>query len=407
MKNILITLTCSFILFVSCEKPTTTNPINYNSKKLEGINPNFANQANAFAFKCFQQLNSTQSNENVVISPLSIDIALGMLLNGADGETANEIKKALQKEGFSLEQLNITYNQLIKGLPIVDPKVRLSIANSVWKEKNFQTKKTFTDMLFNNFDAETNMFDINNKKESISSINKWVAINTENKIPTIIEAIPDEAVMYLINALYFKGDWKYKFDPKNTVSSPFFTTIDKRARTTNLMKQKVKLRTTQSDNYAAFELPYGNGDYNMTIVLPDNDVSIEKFANEFNLQNWQSLQNNLKESTEDIALPKFTLDYKTSLNATLKSLGMKIAFTDKANLSKISDANGLSVFDVAHKVNISVDEAGSEAAAVTSIGVGVTSVPLRNYIVNRAFMIFITEKTSNTVLFIGKIADLG
>jgi serine protease inhibitor len=383
--------------------PVSATPV-LSSKGISGVSARFAAQTSTFAFDYLQQINQKQPNKNVLVSPLSLNMALGMLLNGAEKTTATEIQQALRIEGISLDELNKTCQNLMTNLGTLDNNVKLGIANSTWQRNSLSIEKTFTDNLSNYFKAETNTFDINKKEEAKSAINQWVSSKTNGKIPSIIDQVPNNAAMFLLNAVYFQGNWKYKFDVAKTYNTTF-TTSTKQPKTVKMMSQRLKVRMAEGTNYAAYELPYSNGAFRMTIVIPDNGVNIDTFVQSFGYAAWQTLNSKLIEQEHEIGLPKFELNFETELKDVLDAMGMKKAFTNLAELTKISKTNGLFVSGVKQKTYLNIDEAGTEAAAATSISVGITAVPTRNYIADRPFMLVISEKGSDTVLFAGKVAN--
>ncbi|MFN8357471.1 MAG: serpin family protein [Spirosomataceae bacterium] len=403
MKRIqFLTLITLMLLGYNCTQSESINPVG--GDKLTGVSARFATQSSAFAFDLFKQHNKSENNKNVVLSPLSLNIALGMLLNGANGTTANEIKQALRQDGILLDDINQTYLTLLNGLPKVDNNVTVNIANSVWQNDRYTAESAFTNTLNHYFLSQTYPFDSTKPDEAKNKINSWVSDKTQGKITNLIDQVTSDSFLFLLNAVYFKGTWKYQFKTSDTQDASFAVSEGKNV-TVKMMRQTAPLRVAQGTNYAAFELPYSNGDYAMTIVLPDRNVSIDGFIDSFDTNAWKSLQTNLTERREEVGLPRFELNYDASLNATLNALGMKQAFTAAADLSKISKSIGLMVSKVKQKTYLKVDEVGTEAAAATSIGVVVTSMPLRNYICDRPFLVVISEKNSDTVLFIGKIQN--
>lgn len=400
MKNIILSLCLTTMIFTmsNCEQ---TNP----EVKSVNISSDFAAKTSNFAFDFWKNLQADESvDKNYFISPLSLHIALGMLLNGADTDTKKEIQKVLGLENQSMEEINKTYLELIENLPKVDPKVVNTIANSIWQDKNFTSEQTFIDNLTSSFKARLYNEDFGNPA-TVDKINKWASDNTNTKIKKILEQIEPSQVMFLINALYFKGDWTKEFKTENTQKAEFVGTNT--TKMVDMMNQTTEFKYADLKDYQLVELPYGGEKYTMNIVLPKN-TSIENVVKNLNSATWQSAQNSLTKRKVVVGLPKFKIEYSKKLNGILQQMGMVKAFSDQADLSKIAKPAGkLKVGFVKQDTFVAVDEKGTEAAAVTTIGIEVTSLPVYPEIIcNKPFAFLITEKTSNTIMFIGKVSNL-
>ena len=360
---------------------------------------------NAFAFDLLREINTTQRSENVFISPLSASMALGMTMNGANGTTFDAMRSALRLGTASREDINAGYNSLITLLRGLDKATDFRIANSIWYEKTFPFHASFITESQNFFDAKVAALDFGDPA-AVNTINSWVNEATNKKIPTIIDTIDDDMVMFLINAIYFKGTWRSQFDKSKTTDAPFFA-LDGSSAAVPLMTQTSSLAAATGNNYTAVDLPYGNSAFSMTVVLPNKGTDINAFAEAMTLEKWQALDAtfNVRETT--LFLPRFKLEWKRKLNPDLEKLGMGIAFSDGfADFTRMSPmGNNLVIDEVIQKTFVDVNEEGTEAAAVTSVGVGVTSAPAPIR-VDRPFMFAIREKLSGTILFVGKIVKL-
>ncbi|RYC68295.1 serpin family protein [Spirosoma sordidisoli] len=363
----------------------------------------FADQTNRFAFDFAKRVSQKEGTAtNTFVSPLSLHMALGMILNGANGQTAQEIQKTLNLDAQTLSEANATYQNLMENLPTVDPKVTLALANSVWSRNTFPVEPSFQALLKQSFRAEIQAEDFTSPA-TVGKINGWASQKTNDRIPKVIDQISDQDVLFLMNALYFKGDWKTEFKPGQTIDAPFTLTSGGQ-RTVRMMRLNTTLRRAFKPTYTAFELPYGAGNYAMTVLLPSQNTSADALIQSLNGASWTSLQSELTSGTIDIGLPKFTLSYEIKLNDVLTAMGMPTAFTDRADFTKINANGGLLLSFVKQNTFVAVDEKGTEAAAVTTGGISVTSAPL-SYLCDRPFVFVIHEKTSGTVLFVGKIAD--
>ncbi len=400
------TLTLAGALFMMA---ASCNEDNADSVKpnqlLKAIPATFAEQTSEFAFDFLKKHNAEEkADKNYFVSPLSLHIALGMLLNGTDTKTKEEIQKSLRVSS-DLAVTNGIYKDLMEGLPNADPKVTNTIANSVWYRNTFSVEKSFLDVLKASFNAQTYAEDFTNTA-TVGKINNWASDNTNGKIKKVIEQIEPAHVMFLMNALYFKGDWKIPFKVENTRDENFAGTTG--TKSVKMMSMQEKVKYAKRSNYQALELAYGGGNYVMTIILPEGKTSVGEIINTMSASEWKSLNTTLAEQKVIVGLPKFTVEYETNLNSVLSKMGMPTMFTDLADLSKISPPAGkLKVGFVKQNTFVAVDEKGTEAAAVTTIGVELTSMPiLPEFICNRPFAFFISEKQSNTILFAGKIVNL-
>jgi len=359
---------------------------------------------NDFAFDFFKNLQQVDdSDKNLFVSPLSLHIALGMLLNGAENETASEILKTLKMEDVSREDLNKAYKTLLSDMPAADSKVTLGLANSIWYRNNFSVETDFMNVLRQSFDAEITGLEFNNAAKD--RINQWASDKTNGKIKKVLDQISPDEVMFLLNALYFKGDWATKFDPKNTVDQPYHLQSGTN-KNVKMMYAKSSFALSGSEKYTAVKLPYGNGQFEMTVLLPRDQNSIIEILNSFTTAQWSKIKSDTAKIGINLGLPRFTLEYSKKLNNVLNSIGIQKAFGNMAEFQKISKAEAIKVSFVKQDTYLGVDERGTEAAAVTSIGmVAVSTGPQepQNIIFDRPFGLIISEKTSNTILFMGRI----
>ncbi|MFN4147874.1 MAG: serpin family protein [Runella sp.] len=399
-QGIVVIAATLFLLWVafgcsSDPQPAASRPVE--------IPTNFAQQTNDFAFEFFKNLNQVpdQKAKNVFVSPLSLHIALGMLLNGADGKTATEIQQTLRLKNFSLAEANQIYQKLMEGLPQADPKVTLGLANSVWHRNTFQPEADFLTNMKTWFKADVASF----SGSSAEPLNNWASQKTNGKIKKVLEQIEPQMVLFLMNALYFKGDWKISFDEKKTSDYPF-KLENGQTKMVKMMQLEEKLPLALKENYFAYQLPYGNGQYSMTVIVPQNGKTANELAQSMSADEWTQLQTSLQESPRTkIGLPKFVLEYEIMLNSILQKMGINEAFIPNvANLTKINRNGNLNVGFVKQNTYVGVDEKGTEAAAVTTIGIELTSIGMQYY-ADRPFLIVISEKTSNTILFMGKIMN--
>ena len=364
---------------------------------------------NTFGLDIFGRIYEDEAKTNFMISPLSISMALSMAYNGAETTTKEEMSKALRVEDFSRDELNATYQSLIEALTTVDPKVVLEIANSIWYRDTYTVEQSFLNVNNTFYDAEVNESDFTDPG-TVDLINQWVSDKTHEKIPSIIQEIPAEAVLYLLNAIYFNGTWTQEFNPESTRELSF-QLEDETWVATEMMHKLDTLNYLSNDTFSAIELAYGEGNFNMMVMLPNDDKTVADIISQMDKDNWEEWQNAFNTTTSvDIILPKFKIEYEITLNKILKAMGMQQAFTNMADFSGINENKDLFISFVKHKTFVEVDEEGTEAAAVTIIGFETTDVDPANkdkisFHCTKPFFFVITEKSTGAILFMGKVGN--
>ena len=356
--------------------------------------------SNRFAFGLLAQAN--RPNENLFLSPLSASMALGMTMNGAAGETWNQMRDVLGFGGLSEEEINAAYESLLELLVGLDPSVETAIGNSVWTRLGFPVHADFLDAVRESFDAEVAELDFASPAAS-GRINGWVSDATNGRIEDIVPAaIPADVVMYLINAIYFKAPWTFRFEPTDTRDAPFHLD-DGSTRTVPLMSLRRDIRYFGNDRFEAVDLPYGGSAFSMTIVLPRPDVRVDDLAASLDAATWQDMTGGFRERDVEVFLPRFRMAYERTLNDDLAALGMVDAFDHRADLSRLSPVAGLWISSVRQKSWVEVNEEGTEAAAATVVTVVESAPPA--FRADRPFLFFIRERLSGTILFAGKFAS--
>lgn len=360
--------------------------------------------SNAFAFNLLRQLAGPTADENVSISPLSVSMALGMTMNGAAGTTWDEMRDVLGFRGLDQDEINESYRGLIDLLLDLDPATEVTIANSIWHHQDFPFEQTFLDVVTRNFDAEVTALDLRSP-QAASRINRWVSDATRGRIPTIVEEVDSSKVMYLINAIYFNGLWRQRFDEADTRDGAF-TTASGSVKQVPMMTVEGEFAHSWQRDFVLVDLPYGNGAFSMTILLPHEDVDLGEVLADLDAEAWSAALGSLVERGTMVSMPRFRLEYEQGLIETLQALGMVQAFVPNgADLSRMSEGAGrLYISEVIHKTFMDVDEEGTEAAAATSVGVSVTSAPM-GIRVDRPFLAVIRERLSGTVLFAASVGD--
>ncbi len=393
------------IMLLSCSKndeilPSEPVPISLTTDQTALIE-----SGNEFAFDIFKNIISGENEgKNVMISPLSISSALSMTINGANGETREAMLEALRLKGITVDAVNKAYRDLTKALISVDKRVLISIANSVWTEDDFNVKKAFIDVLTQYYDAQSEAFDINDPNAP-ARMNAWIENKTNGLIKDMIESLDDNTVMLLINAIYFKGKWASEFDRTKTENLPFYLTSG--SVNVPMMKQKSDFSVYEGNGFVMAEFPYGQGNFVMDVFLPDQSSSLSGTMNLITDANFNGWISQMRKRETDVTFPKFKYGFKKKLKDVLSNMGMGIAFTDAADFSNISEQYDLLINEVTHQSFIETDEEGTEAAAATVVEIGLTSVGPTSFEfrMDRPFIFIIRETTTNSILFMGRVAD--
>ena len=400
MKNLILFIVVLF--FVSCDKEELVNTdfdCRDNFKICELTHDN-----NDFGFSLFNAVNNNTKGENIFISPFSISAALAMTLNGARDETNVEMTETLKYSGWNKDSLNTAFRDLLQLLPDLDKKVKINNANSIWYRTGFEVLPDFLDVNKNFFNAEVRDKDFSNPN-SVIEINKWIEDKTEGKIRDVLKTLDPQAVMLLINAIYFKAQWKNEFDKKETKIEKFYLENGNQINVSMMHSSKMKLPFYQSSKFSMIDLPYSDSVYTMSILLPNINHGVDEIINDLNIVNWENIQDKMFNTEIDVAIPKFKLEYKTSLKSILPNLGMKLAFIPGvADFSGINSFGNLYIDDVIHQSFVEVDEAGTEAAAATVVIISNTSVGNEFY-ANRPFVFLIRDNKTKSILFIGKMMN--
>jgi len=388
----------------SVENDATLDPI---PRALSEHEQSVVQADNQFGLTLFRSISADAPDANTFISPLSVSMALGMTLNGAKGETRAAMEETLALSGLSQDAINTAYRDLIALLEELDPKVTLALANSIWYRDDFSVDPAFIETNQDAFDATVRALHFG-RPDALGTINGWVKDNTRGKIEKILDRISSDEVMFLINALYFNGTWTYAFDEAQTEEAPF-TQHDGTPTPVPMMHQTTDLPYVETETLQAVDLPYGDSLYSMTVLLPKPGHDVDDVVADLDATQWADWTDRLAPRPIALRLPRFTLEYEKTLNEVLASLGMGIAFDcGQADFAGINPKGGLCISRVKHKTFVEVNEEGTEAAAVTSVGIETTSVgggatPVH---VNRPFALAIRERHSGTILFIGKVNRL-
>jgi serpin B len=392
------------------EKPRITSP-SVSGDTLDDL----VSDNSAFALDLYQQLKTNDGN--LFYSPYSISLALAMTYAGARGETEEQMADALHF-GLPQDKLHPAFNSLDIELAKRgegaqgkdDEGFRLNIVNAIWGQKDYKFLPDFLDTLAENYGAGLRILDfIEAPEESRIIINDWVSEQTEGRIEDLIPQgmIDSLTRLVLTNAIYFNAAWTFPFNEKAT-SDGVFHLLSGDEVVVPMMKQTESFGYAEGNDYRAVELPYDGNELSMVILLPESG-EFSTFEGSLDFPKLKEIIGNIDYRQVALAMPKFEFESEFDLKNTLADMGMPIAFSGEADFSGMNGSRNLSITDVVHKAFVSVDEAGTEAAAATAVIVGETSMPMEPVTVNidRPFIFMIRDIETGALLFVGRILNPG
>ena len=368
----------------------------------------FAQSQMRLAVDLFQSSVLESKDENVLISPLSIQLALAMTANGADGDTKAEMEALLGGE-ITLEDLNEYLYSYVNNLPSAE-KYKLQIANSIWfrdDEGRLQVEKDFLQKNADYYGAQAYKAAFDD--QTLKDINNWVKDHTDGMIDSILDQIDEDAVMYLINALVFDAEWQHVYD-KSDVYKGKFTNIGGTEKQVDMMHSEETVYL-QDENAIGFMKPYSGSKYNFAVLLPNEGADIYEYIAGLTGESLMETLSTPQLGMVMATLPKFSYEYELTMNDVLKELGMPSAFSgDTADFSKMAHSSRGNIYigDVLHKTFISVDELGTKAGAVTKVQMNDESAPMSEWVVtlNRPFVYMIIDNETKLPIFIGTVMDI-
>jgi serpin B len=397
-------------LAVACGEPPTTPIITALPRALTVGEQQLVAANNRFAFSLFREIvRQEPAGKNLFVSPVSVAMALGMTVNGAAGTTRDSMLRALELTGLLMAEVNAGYRGVIDLLRVLDHSVAFTLANSIWYRNTIHPDQGFLDDTRTFFDADVRALDFASPTAA-RTINDWVNAQTRGKIPEIVDSpIPDSVIMYLINAIYFKGSWTQQFDRALTHNTTFNLLGGGLVPVPTMSHgDPAPARYYAGDGVTVVDLPYGGRAWSMTIVLPRSAAATDTVVAGLTAERWDAWMGLLDSTDVFVTMPKFTLRYDLEMTSVLSALGMREAFCGPwpTDFTRLYPPGGACITKVKHKTFVDVYEEGTEAAAVTSVEMGVTSAPLElRVVVDRPFLVAIRERLTGTVLFLGRVMN--
>jgi len=363
-----------------------------------------AQSGNDFSFRFLQQIDKIEEGDWFV-SPMSLQFLLGVILNGAQKETAAEIARTLGFEAGELEAINDYNRSMLRLLPKLDPATQLSIGSAVFVNAPYPLLKSYKKQVEKYYDAEVRNLDFQAEEASTKAINSWCSKQTQGLIPSVIDKVDPAIFAYLLNAIYFKGTWADKFNERATEDRPFHR-ADGSEKQVKMMEQERKFYYSANDDFKMVRLPYGNSSFQMIALLPQEGRTTADVLAALDAESWQTLRKRMDYVKVNLWLPRFETKYHIRLNDILTNMGMARSFKPGANFKSMSLFADYLDF-VQQDAIIKVDEKGSEAAAVTTAGVALATAvavqpPVYEFHADKPFLYLIVESTTGSVLFAGE-----
>ncbi|MGH7560945.1 MAG: serpin family protein [Gemmatimonadales bacterium] len=400
---------CLLLLLAACTGPSDSQGrpplLTALPRDLTAAEQRIAAASNAFGLDLLRTAAAAKPSENHFLSPLSATMALGLALNGAGGTTLADMKRTLRLGEAEMAAINAGYKGLLSLLSGLDPTSTLTVANSIWLDQGAGFYPAYLETAREWFDAEAQVLDFGAPQTALAAINGWVNEETRGKIPTLLDDIRGDEIAFLINAVYFKGKWRTPFDPKRT-SNGVFHALGGDQSVPMMRLEPAEHRVAQTADGQVLEMLYGNGALVMTIVLPASGRPLAELVAALDTAKWNGWTSSLATGKVAVTMPRFRLELKRELVEDLTALGMGVAFdaqrADFSAMRPVSPGANVYLTRVTQKTFVDVNEEGTEAAAATSVGVGVTSAP-PTITIDRPFLVAIRERFAGTVLFVGLV----
>ena len=402
MKRIILLLAAAVLSLASCSKMPSNNP--YKTIDISTKSAEYVKQGNSFAINFLEKVDGV-AKEDYIVSPLSMQFLLGMILDGAKGQTATEICNVLGYGAGETAEVNQYCLNMLQQLPNLDKKTTLMIANAIVVDVGYPLMTQYKKDVAHYYDAEVTNMDFSDVDGSTKKINKWCSDHTNKLIPKVLDEVDPSMLAYLMNALYFKSQWKEKFDKADTADETFTDETGTKGKV-KMMKNREDFLYTDTDDYQAVRLPYGNGAFAMTVLLPAKGKKVSDVIAAIKKQgDWKDVYQDMVTCDVDLWLPRFETKYHIDLNDILSQMGMPSAF-----LGGVADFSAMSEYAlclsfVMQDAIIKVDEEGTEAAAISMAGMEKNAAMPGEKVVfhaDRPFLYVISETSTGAILFAGR-----
>ena len=402
MKTYLLAM-FALIAFTGCTVENPEEGLEAKKIELTAVQEQRVFQDNDFAFELLRKTIANTEDKNVFMSPLSVSLALGMVMNGANGTTLTEIRQVLGMNGMNSTDVNEYYELMQKTLPAIDLKTKLSLANSIWYRNGFNVKPSFLKINSDYFNATSQGLDFASPA-ALETINGWCSDNTNKLIPKVLDQIDGSTVMFLLNAIYFKGNWVTKFNKDKTFTGEFVNDEGKNTEV-DMMQLKSEFGYYEDDVAEYLCMPYGNKAFSMIAILPDEGKSTDDVLRVLTAEKFSDAVNKMSTEEVQVYFPRFKVKNKFQLKPILQAMGMLQAFEPSADFGRISDNRPLWIDYVQHDTYVDVNEEGTEAAAVTTVAFKESAGLM--FRADKPFLFVIREQSTGIILFVGKVSNPG
>lgn len=407
MKKVWVYVYCLIfvLIFQGCQQDRTDPSNRLQLRDLSAEEQELVTSVNQFSFELFKEIALSNTDQNLFVSPFSVNMALSMTMNGADSLTLQKMRKGLGYEVLEPLEVNKAFNEFMPFLQNVDSKVDFSLTNTVWYNEQLDIQPLFRDMMVAYYNANVEGLNFNNNRAA-KTINKWIQKETDGKVKELVKQVQPEEVVYLLSTIHFKGDWTFPFDKAKTKTGNFYLEDGKSVTTEMMFTDRAVYRYYQDQRKTLLDIPYGNLQYSMTILLPHEEDSISGIAQTLTASELNKDLAHTDTVSYELRMPKFKVKYSTALTTPLVSLGMQDAFTPNAQFPGFSREQPAWLSNVLHTASIEVDEIGTEASAAAGavikqqMGSNDQAVSL-----NRPFIFFIRENHSGAILFTGMLTN--
>ena len=367
-------------------------------------------KSNDFSFNLFREVyrqhqTESQGQKSMFFSPMGATFMMGMLAEGAEGETQREILKTMCLDEATAREVSQMCEVLIDDVPEADRQVTLKIANAIYTNKDYNLKKEFKKCMDEYYDADVRSLDFS-KAESLNAINNWAKDKTNGKIQKIIDRLSPDAVAYILNSIYFNAKWTNQFDREDTKTETFMTEGGE-ARQTEMMNNNAIVACAANDVMSMVCLPYGSGTvWNMYVLLPNEGKTVDDVLGSLNTESWMNVCKGLKNMRLNLKMPKYSTDNIIDMKTALAAIGMTKAFSPNAEFGKITDSKNMYISSMAQRAQINVTEEGTEMVAVTtgdllSLGGGADIFGNGEFFANRPFVYIVAENNTGAIFFAG------
>jgi len=377
------------------------------------VNPELTEAMNRFALTVYNESYNNNADhtvmmndpDNLFISPVSLYMNLSMLYNGASGQTATELQKALYTKGITLQQLNQGQQVIQELLEHQDDDVQIELAGSLWSRSGWAPEDTFVQRLQHSYGADLHSTDFTSS-QAVKDINSWVSEATHDGIHQMIQnPLEGNTMLVLLNAVYFKGGWTEPFEQQQTHKQPFVSGKGE-ISSVEMMHRQGEYEYTRQPHFQAVRIPYGaTGKWGMVVVLPDRDYDLQQFR-QHDLPEFAHWTSAMSSTAGEIGLPRLELNEELQFRDILRSMGIRRVFDpQRAELDGISENVPLYLSKVQQNTHLTIDEKGTEAAAATSAEIAAGAMPSQPFrmIMDRPFFVAVTDRTTGLIVFMGEL----